>query len=143
MNYRHAFHAGNHADVLKHATLARVLAHMLEKPKPFLFLDTHAGIARYDLQADEAQKTGEAENGIGKLWDLSPEPPALLRRTGASAERGRGDGRSAERGSCFRSGTPSLPYRYKDAERTPFLRAPPRGSPASAGTGARPAGSSR
>ena len=77
MNYRHAFHAGNHADVLKHATLARVLAHMLEKPKPFLFLDTHAGTARYDLDADEAQKTGEAENGIRKIWDLSPEPAAL------------------------------------------------------------------
>ena len=77
MNYRHAFHAGNHADVLKHATLARVLAHMLEKPKPFLFLDTHAGIARYDLAAEEAQKTGEAENGIGRLWALDPPPPSL------------------------------------------------------------------
>ena len=77
MNYRHAFHAGNHADVLKHATLARVLAYMLEKRKPFLFLDTHAGIARYDLQADEAQKTGEAEGGIGRLWDLDPEPAPL------------------------------------------------------------------
>lgn len=77
MNYRHAFHAGNHADVLKHATLARVLAHMLEKPKPFLFLDTHAGIARYDLDAEEAQKTGEAESGIRKLWDLPTEPASL------------------------------------------------------------------
>ncbi|MBM3536174.1 MAG: 23S rRNA (adenine(2030)-N(6))-methyltransferase RlmJ [Alphaproteobacteria bacterium] len=77
MNYRHAFHAGNHADVLKHATLARVLAHMLEKPKPFLFLDTHAGIARYDLESSEAKKTGEADDGIRKLWALDPAPPAL------------------------------------------------------------------
>ena len=77
MNYRHAFHAGNHADVLKHATLARVLHHMLEKPKPFLFLDTHAGVARYDLTAEPSTKTGEAEDGIGKLWALDPVPPAL------------------------------------------------------------------
>jgi 23S rRNA (adenine2030-N6)-methyltransferase len=77
VNYRHAFHAGNHADVLKHATLARVLAHMLEKPKPFLFLDTHAGIARYDLEADEARRTGEADDGIRKLWALDPAPPSL------------------------------------------------------------------
>lgn len=77
MNYRHAFHAGAPADVLKHATLARVLSHMLEKPKPFLFLDTHAGIARYDLEADEAKKTGEADDGIRKLWDLDPVPPSL------------------------------------------------------------------
>ncbi|MSP50125.1 MAG: 23S rRNA (adenine(2030)-N(6))-methyltransferase RlmJ [Alphaproteobacteria bacterium] len=77
MNYRHAFHAGNHADVLKHATLARVLAYMLEKPKPFLFLDTHAGIARYDLDAEASTKTGEAEDGIKKLWDLDPAPPSL------------------------------------------------------------------
>jgi len=74
VNYRHAFHAGNHADVLKHATLARVLVHMLEKPKPFLFLDTHAGIARYDLEADEAKRTGEADDGIRKLWALDPAP---------------------------------------------------------------------
>ncbi len=77
MNYRHAFHAGAPADVLKHATLARVLQHMLEKPKPFLFLDTHAGIARYDLDADESQKTGEAEGGIRKLWELDVQPPSL------------------------------------------------------------------
>ena len=77
MNYRHAFHAGNHADVLKHATLARVLHHMLEKPKPFLFLDTHAGIARYDLTAAESTRTGEAEDGIAKVWAADPPPPAL------------------------------------------------------------------
>jgi 23S rRNA (adenine2030-N6)-methyltransferase len=77
MNYRHAFHAGAPADVLKHATLARVLSYMLEKPKPFLFLDTHAGIARYDLEAEEAKKTGEADEGIRKLWDLDPVPPPL------------------------------------------------------------------
>jgi 23S rRNA (adenine2030-N6)-methyltransferase len=77
VNYRHAFHAGNHADVLKHATLARVLAHMLEKPKPFLFLDTHAGIARYDLDSDQAKRTGEAESGIKALW--AADPPAPLK----------------------------------------------------------------
>ena len=77
MNYRHAFHAGNHADVLKHATLARVLAHMLEKPKPILFLDTHAGIARYDLESDQARRTGEAEGGIKALWAADPVPAPM------------------------------------------------------------------
>ena len=78
MNYRHAFHAGNHGDVLKHATLARVLSHMLEKPKPFLFLDTHAGIGRYDLDSAQAKKTGEAAAGIGLLWAADPPPPRRL-----------------------------------------------------------------
>ncbi|MSP50122.1 MAG: 23S rRNA (adenine(2030)-N(6))-methyltransferase RlmJ [Alphaproteobacteria bacterium] len=74
MSYRHAFHASAPADALKHATLARVLQHMLEKPKPFLFLDTHAGIARYDSEAEESTRTGEAEEGIRKLRDLDPAP---------------------------------------------------------------------
>lgn len=78
MNYRHAFHAGNHADVLKHATLTRVLQYMLEKPKPFLFLDTHAGIGRYDLDARPARRTGEADDGIRRLWAL-PRVPAPLK----------------------------------------------------------------
>ena len=67
MNYRHAFHAGNFADVLKHAVLARVLAHLAVKETPFRVLDTHAGIGLYDLAATEAEKTGEWRDGIGRV----------------------------------------------------------------------------
>ena len=69
MNYRHAYHAGNHADVLKHAVLARVFVHLQKKDKPFAFLDAHGGIGRYDLRSVESGKTGEWEGGIGKLSD--------------------------------------------------------------------------
>jgi len=64
MNYRHAFHAGNFADVLKHAVLALAVAHLKRKDKPFVVIDTHAGIGSYDLTADEALRTGEATHGI-------------------------------------------------------------------------------
>ncbi len=67
MNYRHAYHAGNHADALKHAVLARVLEHLKKKDKPFRVIDAHAGIGLYDLSGIEAGKTGEWEGGIGKL----------------------------------------------------------------------------
>ena len=67
MNYRHAYHAGNHADVLKHAVLARLMEHMKKKDKPFRVIDAHAGIGLYDLAGLEAGKTGEWEGGIGKL----------------------------------------------------------------------------
>lgn len=71
MNYRHAFHAGNHADVLKHVLLTRVLSHLAQKDKPFAVLDAHAGIGRYDLSGVEAFKTGEWKEGIGKLLQHS------------------------------------------------------------------------
>lgn len=64
MNYRHAFHAGNFADVLKHAVLALAVAHLKRKDKPFVVIDTHAGIGSYDLRAEEALRTGEAMHGI-------------------------------------------------------------------------------
>lgn len=67
MNYRHAFHAGNFADVMKHALLARILTHLNAKPTPWRYLDTHAGIGVYDLAADEAERTGEWREGIGRL----------------------------------------------------------------------------
>ncbi|GJD36683.1 23S rRNA (adenine(2030)-N(6))-methyltransferase RlmJ [Methylobacterium aerolatum] len=67
MNYRHAFHAGNHADVLKHLVLARVLAHLCLKDKPFRALDAFAGLGVYDLGADEARRTGEWRDGWGRL----------------------------------------------------------------------------
>lgn len=75
MNYRHIYHAGNFADVMKHALLLRVLAAMRRKPKPFFVLDTHAGIGRYDVSSAQAAKTGEWRDGIGRL--LESAPPAL------------------------------------------------------------------
>ncbi|MCP2082233.1 UNVERIFIED_ORG: 23S rRNA (adenine2030-N6)-methyltransferase [Methylorubrum zatmanii] len=70
MNYRHAYHAGNHTEVFKHTALALLLRHLLLKPKPFMVLDTHAGTGLYDLAAPEALKTSEARDGVGRL-DLS------------------------------------------------------------------------
>ncbi|MDO9382418.1 MAG: 23S rRNA (adenine(2030)-N(6))-methyltransferase RlmJ [Hyphomicrobiaceae bacterium] len=67
MNYRHAYHAGNFADVLKHATLALVIEHLKLKPAPFRVIDTHAGTGVYDLHGDEATKTGEWRDGIARL----------------------------------------------------------------------------
>ena len=68
MNYRHAFHAGNHADVFKHAALTLILEHLLQKPAPFAVLDTHAGVGVYDLASEGAQKTLEYEGGVGRVF---------------------------------------------------------------------------
>jgi 23S rRNA (adenine2030-N6)-methyltransferase len=67
MNYRHIYHAGNFADVLKHAVLARLVRYLQQKDKAFRVLDTHAGIGLYDMSSEEAQKTGEWRDGIGRL----------------------------------------------------------------------------
>jgi 23S rRNA (adenine2030-N6)-methyltransferase len=67
MNYRHAFHAGNFADVLKHALLARILAYLGRKDAGYRVIDTHAGIGLYDLAADEALRTGEWRGGVGRI----------------------------------------------------------------------------
>jgi len=75
MNYRHAFHAGNFADVVKHAILARLVDYLKRKDKAFRVIDTHAGIGLYDLQADEALRTGESEAGIARLMQR-PLPDA-------------------------------------------------------------------
>ena len=72
--YRHAFHAGNHADVLKHIVLMLVLRHMNAKPKPYRFVDTHAGAGGYSLEGRYAQKKGEYERGIGRLWTRNDLP---------------------------------------------------------------------
>src|SRR5207248_9317733 len=73
MNYRHAYHAGNHADVLKHTVLALALEHLKKKVKPFLVLDAHAGIGIYALAGEEASKTLEWQNGVGRLYATSGE----------------------------------------------------------------------
>lgn len=77
LSYRHAFHAGNHADVLKHASLSLVLASFKQKDKPFIYIDTHAGAGIYDLTSEWACKTKEAKNGIQALWPQSSQWPEL------------------------------------------------------------------
>ena len=67
MNYRHAFHAGNFADVVKHLILSRLIDYLKRKPSAFRVLDTHAGIGLYDLAGGEAERTGEWREGIGRL----------------------------------------------------------------------------
>jgi 23S rRNA (adenine2030-N6)-methyltransferase len=76
MNYRHAFHAGNFADVVKHATLARVIAHLKEKPAAFRVIDTHAGFGLYDLAGPQASRSGEWRAGIGRLRAATLDPAA-------------------------------------------------------------------
>ena len=75
--YRHAFHAGNHADVLKHATLVAVLGHLNAKDKAWRLVDTHAGAGAYALHADHAQKHAEYKQGIAKLWQVHALPGLL------------------------------------------------------------------
>ena len=70
LSYRHAFHAGNHADVLKHAVLVQLLHHLLQKDKPFWCIDTHAGAALHALDEGYATKNAEYESGISRLWAL-------------------------------------------------------------------------
>jgi 23S rRNA (adenine2030-N6)-methyltransferase len=77
LSYRHAFHAGNHADVLKHSVLAHALAYLTRKDKPLWYVDTHAGAAGYALDEAWAQKNAEFETGIGRLWKTK-NAPALV-----------------------------------------------------------------
>lgn len=78
MNYRHGYHAGNFADVVKHLALIAILDHLKKKKTGFSVIDTHAGRGAYDLAGDEAAKTGEAANGIGALRNLVGDLPAPL-----------------------------------------------------------------
>ncbi len=77
LSYRHAFHAGNHADVLKHLILVQILQYMTQKPNPFWIVDTHAGAGRYSLESEQAQKLGEWRDGIGRLWNATGQPKAV------------------------------------------------------------------
>jgi 23S rRNA (adenine2030-N6)-methyltransferase len=79
MNYRHAYHAGNFADVVKHLLLTRIVEYLKRKPGAFRVIDTHAGTGLYDLSSEEAQKTGEWRSGIGRLLDATlPDEAAAL-----------------------------------------------------------------
>lgn len=81
MNYRHAFHAGSFADVVKHAVLARILVHLVSKPAAFRVIDTHAGAGLYDLAGEEASRSGEWHAGIERLLTapIAPSVGALLK----------------------------------------------------------------
>ena len=79
MNYRHAFHAGNFADVHKHLTFLAVLDYLLQKPKPMFFLDTHAGRGEYDLRSADAERGNEWRSGIGRIFSSEFKSPLLKR----------------------------------------------------------------
>ncbi|MBV8473031.1 MAG: 23S rRNA (adenine(2030)-N(6))-methyltransferase RlmJ [Hyphomicrobiales bacterium] len=75
MNYRHAFHAGNFADVVKHAILARILVYLARKDAPMRFIDTHAGAGRYDLASEAARRSPEWRDGVARLLKARPAAP--------------------------------------------------------------------
>ncbi len=75
--YRHAFHAGNHGDVLKHIVLMLVLRYMNQKEKGWRFVDTHAGAGGYSLHSTYAKKNAEFNEGVGRLWGRTDVPPAV------------------------------------------------------------------
>jgi 23S rRNA (adenine2030-N6)-methyltransferase len=78
LSYRHAFHAGNHADVLKHLALTQMLDYLTQKPAPLWVIDTHAGAGRYRLDAREAQKLGEYREGVARLWPPAEDAPKAV-----------------------------------------------------------------
>jgi 23S rRNA (adenine2030-N6)-methyltransferase len=77
LSYRHAFHAGNHADVLKHIVLIQLIDYLKQKDKPFWVIDTHAGAGLYALDAGHATKLAEHEGGISRLWGRNDLPPVV------------------------------------------------------------------
>lgn len=77
-SYRHGFHAGNHADVLKHIVLTHILDYYNQKDAPYWFVDLHAGAGLYDLEGQWAQKKGEYLEGIARVWEAKSPPPAVM-----------------------------------------------------------------
>lgn len=77
LSYRHGFHAGNFADVLKHSLLSLAIIALKQKPKPFVYIDTHAGAGKYSFKSEFAEKTGEYRQGIVRLWQAEQPLPLL------------------------------------------------------------------
>ncbi|MCD6670027.1 23S rRNA (adenine(2030)-N(6))-methyltransferase RlmJ [Vibrio cholerae] len=77
LSYRHSFHAGNHADVLKHIVQSLILNSLQQKEKPFVYHDTHSGVGRYDLTHEWSEKTGEYKQGIARVWQQDHIPAEL------------------------------------------------------------------
>ena len=99
LSYLHGFHAGNHADVFKHALLSLVLETLLNKPKPLVYVESHAGAGRYDLGAEQALKTAEYRLGIERLWEQRDAFPQLSAYLGAICALNPGGGFSVYPGS--------------------------------------------
>lgn len=113
MNYRHAYHAGNFADVFKHIVLARILLSLKRKETPFRVIDTHAGAGLYDLSGDEATRAGEWRDGVGRLdamrmSDAAEEIAAPYRAAFADARR--------EHGASIYPGSPEIARRLTRAQ---------------------------
>ncbi len=118
VNYRHAFHAGNFADVLKHAILCRVVEHLAKKDKPFVVIDTHAGTGRYDLASAEAGRSPEFEDGVARVLEAAggtgqpPDPagrtvsPPVLLEPWLAAVRAANPELAGARGLRFYPGSP-------------------------------------
>jgi 23S rRNA (adenine2030-N6)-methyltransferase len=79
LSYQHGYHAGNHADVLKHTVLTALLARLIAKDKPLRYIETHAGAGAYDLRSSAARKNREHDSGVGKLWGARDAPTAVAR----------------------------------------------------------------
>jgi len=109
MNYRHAFHAGNHADALKHALLLALCDALVAKPAPLFALDTHAGAGVYALAGEAATRTGEAVDGIGRLLAAPPAEPGVARYL---------DAVRACRAACGEDAYPGSPWLLAHALRT-------------------------
>ena len=77
LSYRHGFHAGNFADVLKHSLITLAVNALKQKDKPFVYIDTHAGAGKYSLKSKFAQNTGEYRQGIGRLWGIDNRPEEI------------------------------------------------------------------
>lgn len=122
MNYRHAFHAGNFCDVMKHALTARILTYLALKPTPMRFIDTHAGIGLYSLSSDEAERTGEWRAGVGRLGlAFSDEVEALLAPYRAAVEAIR-----LRHGDGFYPGSPLVAaHLMRDNDRAIFIEKHP------------------
>lgn len=105
LSYRHAFHAGNHADVLKHAVVVQLLRYLGQKDKAYWYIDTHAGAGVYSLVEGYATKTAEFETGIAKLWERT-DLPAVLEDYVAQVRALNGDGQLR-----YYPGSPYLAWR--------------------------------
>ncbi|WP_278182853.1 23S rRNA (adenine(2030)-N(6))-methyltransferase RlmJ [Vibrio misgurnus] len=91
LSYRHSFHAGNHADVLKHIVQSLILTSLQQKEKPFVYHDTHSGVGRYDLTHEWSEKTGEYKQGIARVWQQETTPEQLESYLDAIRQLNQGD----------------------------------------------------
>lgn len=92
LSYRHSFHAGNHADVVKHIVQSLILNSLKNKDKPFVYHDTHSGVGRYDLTHEWSEKTGEYKQGIARVWAQSERPEAIQSYLDAITSLNNGEG---------------------------------------------------